>query len=191
MKGITQNELMTLLPLLPLFHRFNREYFDGLLTNDADPIVSVRWSDGRLRNTAGLYRRGFSRTRQKICEIVLSAPVLENLPTSAVSSTLCHEMIHAWVDLVIGVKESHGSNFRARMALINASQNHFQVSVRHNYPVPVKSPKWFGRCPLCGISFTYKRIVRGAACKKCCDTHYGGVWNQSCVLLFEPIPKEY
>ena len=47
---------MTLVPLLPIFHRLNRQYFDGLLVKGTQPIVSVRWSDARLRNTAGFYR---------------------------------------------------------------------------------------------------------------------------------------
>ena len=120
---------MPLIPLLPIFHRLNRQYFDGLLVKDFKPIVSVRWSDGRLRNTAGLYRHGKKSNGKRICEIVLSSPILENLPQSAVESTLCHEMIHAWIDLVLKVKEGHGPNFCARMKAINTSQNQFQVSI--------------------------------------------------------------
>ena len=178
---------MSLIPLLPIFHRFNREFFDGVLTKGSNPIVSVRWSDGRLRNTAGLYRRGFKGYRQKFSEIVLSSPVLINLHRSAVESTLCHEMIHAWVDLVLRVREGHGPNFHARMAQINSLQNQFQITVRHQFPVPAKSPKWWGICPLCSKRFPYKRLVRGAACKQCCDAHYDGKWDISCVLAYEPI----
>jgi len=187
MRGIPQPDLMPLVPLLPLFHRFNREYFDGLLVQDASPLVSIRWSDGRLRNTAGLYRRGFKRSREQYCEIVLSSPLLGSLPKSAVESTLCHEMIHAWIDLVLRVREGHGPNFHAQMALINSSQNDFEVSVRHQYPVPIKLPKWWGICPSCGLRFPYKRRVSGAACRKCCDSHHNGKWNINCVLAFERI----
>ena len=49
---------MPLVPLLPIFHRFNREYFDFALTERDLPILSVRWSDGRLTRTAGFYRHG-------------------------------------------------------------------------------------------------------------------------------------
>ncbi len=181
---------MSLVPLLPIFHRFNRKYFDGLLVQGFKPLVSVRWSDRKLRNTAGLYRRGLNKSRQKFCEIVLSSPVLGNLPHSAVESTLCHEMIHAWIDLVLGLREVHGPNFRKRMDLINSLQNDFQISVRHKYPVPIQPPKWWAICPSCGLRFPYKKLVRGAACKQCCDAKYGGKWNMSCVLSYEPISTE-
>ncbi|WP_320663618.1 SprT family zinc-dependent metalloprotease [Prochlorococcus sp. MIT 1223] len=178
---------MPLLPLLPIFHRLNREYFDGLLVKEHEPIVSVRWSDGRLRNTAGFYQRGPSVAGRNGCQIVLSRPVLINLPKSAIQSTLCHEMIHAWIDRVLKVREAHGPNFRARMQEINASQNEFEVNIRHNFPVQNKRPKWIATCPLCGTSSFYKRLLKGAACKHCCDILHGGKWHASCLLIYEPI----
>ncbi len=178
---------MPLVPLLPLFHRFNRQYFDGSLVKDAKPIVSLRWSDGRLRNTAGLYRHRSKVGGKRLCEIVLSSPVLEHLPQSALESTLCHEMIHAWIDLVLKVSEGHGVNFYARMNEINSEQNDFQVTVRHQFPVPIKLPKWWGVCPSCGSRSPYKRLVKGVACKKCCDAFYGGKWHASCMLVYEPL----
>ncbi len=181
---------MPLIPLLPIFHQFNREHFAGSLVYESKPIVSVRWSDGRLRNTAGLYRHGKNHGGERVCEIVLSSPLLENLPKSAIESTLCHEMIHAWIDLVLKISEGHGPNFHARMQLINASQAQFKVSVRHQYPVPVKSPKWWGVCPSCGLKLPYKRLVKHAACKSCCNTFHAGKWHSSCVLAYEPIVNE-
>ncbi|KGG14545.1 MULTISPECIES: SprT family zinc-dependent metalloprotease [unclassified Prochlorococcus] len=180
---------MALIPLLPIFHRFNREYFDGSLVKGLKPLVSVRWSDGRLRNTAGFYRHGRKSRGNRVCEIVLSSPILENLPSSAVESTLCHEMIHAWIDLVLKVSEGHGPNFYARMKEINSAQNKFQISVRHQFPVPVKLPKWWGICPSCGLRSPYKRLVRGLACKHCCDALYDGRWNSNCVLIYEPVSE--
>ena len=102
-----------MLPLLPLFHRLNREHFDGsLVSRSADlPLVALRWSDGRMSRTAGCYRRGPGVAGDRGCEIVLSRPVLEPLPRAATESTLCHEMIHAWVDLVQRRRESHGPLF--------------------------------------------------------------------------------
>ncbi len=182
---------MPLIPLLPIFHRFNRQFFDGLLVKGTKPLVSVRWSDGRLRNTAGFYRHSKRLGGQKVCEIVLSSPVLENLPESAVESTLCHEMIHAWIDLVLKVPEGHGPNFFARMKTINSSQNRFQVTVRHKYPVPIKLPKWWAICPSCGLKSPYKRRVKGVACRHCCETFHGGKWHASCVLHFEPLRYEH
>ena len=88
-------------PLPPLFHRLNREHFEGSLVQAGLPLVAVRWSDGRLTRTAGIYRRGRRRDGSDVCEIVLSRPVLEPLPRQATLSTLCHEMIHAWVDRVL------------------------------------------------------------------------------------------
>ena len=92
---------MPLQPLLPLFHRLNREHFGGALAQDGQPLSSVRWSDGRMSRTAGYYKRGPGVGHGRGSEIVLSRPVLEPLPLEATESTLCHEMIHAWVDLVL------------------------------------------------------------------------------------------
>ena len=44
-------------PLLPLFHRLNREHFGGALVDGGQPLTAVRWSDGRMSRTAGFYRR--------------------------------------------------------------------------------------------------------------------------------------
>tara|TARA_Y100001968_G_scaffold212345_1_gene195497 strand:- start:71562 stop:72113 length:552 start_codon:yes stop_codon:yes gene_type:complete len=183
---------MSLVPLVPIFHRFNQEFFDGILVKNSQPIVSLRWSDGRLRNTAGFYQRGPRVKSEKGSEIVLSQPVLKNLPLSAIESTLCHEMIHAWIDLILGVKEAHGKNFRTRMSLINSLQTNFQVSVRHKFPTPAKAPKWLAVCPSCGLQSPYKRLMRGAACKNCCDTFHGGSWHPSCLLIYKAFSiKEY
>ena len=121
---------MPLEPLLPLFHRLNREHFDGTLAQDGRPLVDLRWSDGRLTRTAGLYRRGVDGRGLELCEIVLSRPLLEPLPRQATLSTLCHEMIHAWVDRVLEVREVHGPRFRGRMEAINRSQPGLRVEQR-------------------------------------------------------------
>ena len=181
---------MALVPLLPIFHRLNGNYFNGLLTKENKPIVSVRWSDGRLSSTAGFYRRRNRVAQEKLSEIVLSKPILSRLPLSAIESTLCHEMIHAWVDLILKVKEVHGINFKKRMVEINSLQKDFRVTVRHDFPVPLKSPKWLGICPSCRAQFKYRRLVRGAACRSCCNIYYGGRWDERCLLNYEPILKE-
>ena len=156
---------MPLVPLLPLFHSFNRQHFNNSLTIGSEPIVSIRWSDGRMKKTAGFYRRVFNVRGRGYSEIVLSKPVLERLPISAIESTLCHEMIHAWIDLVLKVSEGHGVNFHNQMSLINAAQDRFQISVCHKFPVAISNPKWIAVCPSCGMRFPYKRIVRGGACR--------------------------
>ena len=48
---------MSLIPLLPIFHKFNRQFFDQSLTINNEPLVKVRWSDNRLKTTAGFYKR--------------------------------------------------------------------------------------------------------------------------------------
>ncbi|MFM9071857.1 MAG: M48 family peptidase, partial [Cyanobium sp.] len=53
---------MPLEPLLPLFHQLNREHFEGSLVRGERPLVALRWSDGRLTRTAGLYRRWSAST---------------------------------------------------------------------------------------------------------------------------------
>jgi predicted SprT family Zn-dependent metalloprotease len=174
-----------LLPLLPLFHRLNREHFSGALAADGQPLVAIRWSDGRMSRTAGFYRRGPGVGGDRGCEIVLSRPVLSPLPQEAIESTLCHEMIHAWVDLVLRRREGHGPHFHACMAAINAQQDRFQVSVRHRFPVPAKPPRWWAVCPQCQQRSPYKRRVTNAACRRCCERHHGGHWHPSCVLVYE------
>ena len=177
---------MPLEPLLPLFHRLNREHFDGGLVERDSPIVDLRWSDGRLTRTAGFYRHGRRADGSRLCEIVLSRPLLDPLPRQATLSTLCHEMIHAWVDRVLGVREVHGPSFRERMERINRSQSEFQVSLRHRYPVPVKPPAWIAHCPSCGLRAPYRRRREGLACRTCCQLLHGGRWHADCLLVFEP-----
>jgi predicted SprT family Zn-dependent metalloprotease len=177
-----------LVPLLPLFHRLNREHFDGALAEPGGTaLVMVRWSDGRMRRSAGLYRYGRDRQGRAISEIVLSRPLLEPLPQEATLSTLCHEMIHAWVHRVLRADEVHGPNFRARMAAINAAQQQFVVSVRHRFPVPTQPPRWIARCPSCGLQSPYRRRRPGVACRLCCERLHGGRWHASCQLVFEPV----
>ncbi len=172
-------------PLPPLFHRLNREHFEGALLREGRPLVDLRWSDGRLTRTAGLYRSGRRADGSDLCEIVLSRPLLEPLPRQATLSTLCHEMIHAWIDRVLGVREVHGPHFRGRMAAINAAQAEFAVSVRHTYPVPVEAARWIARCPRCGHTCAYRRRRNGLACRTCCERFHGGRWDASCLLVFE------
>jgi hypothetical protein len=181
-------------PLLPLFHRLNREHFEGSLVRAGLPLVSLRWSDGRMRRSAGLYRFGRHGDGRELSEIVLSRPLLEPLPREALLGTLCHEMIHAWTHRVLQVREVHGPHFRGRMAAINAAQAEFVVSVRHRYPLPgeaagavaggAPAPRWLARCPRCGVAAPYRRRVKGLACRACCERHHGGRWHDSCLLEF-------
>lgn len=173
--------------MLPLFHRLNREHFSGDLADaEGKALVAVRWSDGRMRRSAGLYRFGRDRHGIAISEIVLSRPLLEALPLQSTLSTLCHEMIHAWVHRVQQSDEVHGPCFRARMAAINAAQQDFVVSVRHRFPVPTVPARWLARCPCCGMQSPYRRRRAGVACRACCERWHGGCWHPSCQLVFEP-----
>ena len=175
---------MPLEPLLPLFHRLNREHFEGSLAPGGFALVAVRWSDGRMTRTAGLYRSGRLADGRDLCEIVLSRPLLDPLPREATLSTLCHEMVHAWIDRVLGVREVHGAHFRARMDQINQAQSEFQLSVRHRFPVPAAQARWLAQCPSCGEAAPYRRRVKGVACRLCCDRLHGGQWHASCQLIF-------
>ena len=83
---------MSLIPVLPLFLKYNRLYFQDTLVKESVPRVSFRWSDGRMKLTAGLYRSKTSLSGVQVNEIILSKPILENLPQRALKSTL----IHAW-----------------------------------------------------------------------------------------------
>ena len=177
---------MSVIPVLPLFFELNRKYFQNSLIERGVPRVAVRWSDGRMSTSAGIYRSKTNLLGVKASEIILSRPVLENLPQKALLSTLCHEMIHAWIDLVLKVEEAHGPNFNKRMEEINSAQTDFQITVRHSFPVSKRIPKWVANCPSCKRSFSYRRIVQGAACRSCCNNYFGGQWDQSCVLEFQP-----
>ncbi|MCX5951419.1 MAG: SprT family zinc-dependent metalloprotease [Cyanobacteria bacterium] len=176
---------MPLEPLLPLFHRLNREHFDGVLVRSGKPVADLRWSDGKLTRTAGLYRRGRRTDGQGFREIVLSRPLLEPLPRQATLSTLAHEMIHAWVDQILGVREAHGPHFKACMARINQAQDEFEVNLRHGFPVPVRAARWLACCPRCGLRTPYRTRRKGLACRPCCGTFFGGRWDSSCLLVFE------
>ena len=126
---------MSLIPLLPVFHKFNRQFFDQSLTTiNREPLIKVRWSDNRLKTTAGFYKRKkFNGVIDS--EIVLSKPILTKLSYNEIYSTLCHEMIHAWVDRILNINEIHGPNFLSKMNEINKAENNFQISIRHNFPV--------------------------------------------------------
>ena len=180
---------MSLIPVLPLFLKFNRQYFQNSLVENGVPSVSLRWSDGRMRTTAGLYKSKTNFFGVKTSEIILSQPVLKNLPEKAVMSTLCHEMIHAWIDLVLKIEEAHGPNFHKRMAEINSFQNDFKVTVRHSFPLSKKSPKWLATCPSCKRSVKYRRLVKGVACRSCCNNFFGGLWDEKCLLKYQPFSE--
>jgi len=115
---------MPVIPLLPLFHKFNSQYFENSLAVNNQPLVKVRWSDNRLKTTAGFYKR--KRINGLVdSEIILSKPILSKLSNSEINSTLCHEMIHAWVDRILKKNEIHGPNFLNKMREINAIENNF------------------------------------------------------------------
>lgn len=175
---------MTIVPLLPIFHRLNKSFFDETLTCNQKPILKIRWSDNKLKTTAGFYKR------KKIngmlsAEIVLSKPILSKLENTKVQSTLCHEMIHAWVDLILKVNEIHGTNFVNKMNEINRLQDDFIVSIKHNFPVLRKELKVRGICKYCGEIYLYRKRVKNIACKKCCNLYFNGVWNSKCLIVFD------
>ena len=70
---------MFVIPLLPLFHKFNKSFFANSLVMDFEPIAKVRRSDHRLKTTAGFYKRSKVNGHTS-SEIVLSKPILESLP---------------------------------------------------------------------------------------------------------------
>ncbi len=156
----------------------NRCFFDGAL-----PVLPVRWSK-RLTRSAGLYRR-----RGNCAEIVLSQPILAALSEADLLSTLVHEMIHAWTDWVLNVKEAHGLHFRAKMAEINRAQAEFCISIRHTYPLPERSYHYLACCLQCGAQRLYRRQHRGLACRICCDRHNEGRWTADFRLVFQRLDR--
>ena len=175
---------MSLIPLLPVFHKFNRQFFDQSLTTNSEPLVKVRWSDNRLKTTAGFYKR--KQLKGVIdSEIILSKPILSKLSCNEIHSTLCHEMIHAWVDRILNINEIHGPNFLSKMNEINKAENNFQISIRHNFPVERKALKYTGKCLNCGEKYMYRKRIKNIACKKCCNLFFNGSWNKNCLILFD------
>ena len=174
---------MAVIPLLPIFVKFNRLFFENSLIINQEPIVKLKWSDNRLKTTAGIYKR---KTIKGIIisEIILSKPILENLSLNEIHSTLCHEMIHAWVDRILKINEIHGPNFLSKMNEINKKEDAFQISVRHNFPVERKELKYIGKCLNCGETYRYRKKIKNIACKKCCNLFFNGSWNQKCLILF-------
>ena len=175
---------MSVIPLLPLFHRFNKQFFDNSLTVNQQPLVKVRWSDNRLKTTAGFYKR------KKIngvidSEIILSKPILSKLSNREIYSTLCHEMIHAWVDRILRKNEIHGPNFLHKMNQINKKENNFQISIRHNFPVERRELQYIGTCKKCGEKYMYRKRIKNIACKKCFNLFFDGSWNKNCLILFD------
>ena len=128
-----------------MFHQRSQEHLRGL-TRGHQPLLAVRWSDV---DACGGPRVSYRRARR-------SHPLLAgDRPVQAIAgslfreaglpeSTLCHEMIHARVDLVLKRDEGHGPYFRERMAAINASQSRFEVSVR--YQASCCRPSALGGC---------------------------------------------
>ena len=175
---------MTVIPLIPIFHKFNKLFFESSLTINHEPIVKLKWSDNRLKTTAGFYKRiKINGTIQS--EIILSKPVLANSELKNIYSTLCHEMIHAWVDRVLKINEIHGVNFTSKMENINRLQNNFTVTIKHDFPVVRKKIKYIGVCINCGSQYPYRKRMKNIACKKCCNLFYDGIWNKECLIVFD------
>ena len=175
---------MTVIPLLPIFHKFNKLFFDNTLTINQEPIVKIKWSDNRLRTTAGLYKRIKTNGTIK-SEIILSKSVLANSELQNIQSTLCHEMIHAWIDRILNINEIHGVNFINKMEQINLQQNTFKVTIKHNFPVLRRELKYVGVCLNCGDKYLYRKRMKNIACKKCCNRFYNGLWNKKCLIVFD------
>ena len=77
---------MAVIPLIPIFHKFNKLFFENTLTINQEPIVKIKWSDNRLKTTAGFYKR--IKTNGTIqSEIILSKPILANSQLQNIYST--------------------------------------------------------------------------------------------------------
>ena len=175
---------MAVIPLIPIFHKFNKLFFENTLTINQEPIVKIKWSDNRLRTTAGFYKRIKTNGTIK-SEIILSKPVLANSELQNIQSTLCHEMIHAWIDRILNINEIHGVNFIKKMEQINLQQNNFQVTIKHNFPVLRRELKHVGVCLNCGNRYLYRKRMKNIACKKCCNLFFNGLWNKKCLIVFD------
>ena len=175
---------MAVIPLIPIFHKFNKIFFENTLTINQEPILKIKWSDNRLRTTAGFYKKiKIKETIQS--EIILSKPVLANSELQNIHGTLCHDMIHDWIDRILNINEIHGINFISKMEQINLQQNNFKVTIKHNFPVLRKELKYVRVCLNCGNQYLYRKRMKNIACKKCCNLFFNGLWNEKCLIIFD------
>ena len=59
----------------------------------------------------------------------------------------------------------------------------------NSFPISKKVPKWVATCPTCKKSFPYRRIVKGSACRTCCNNFFGGHWDEKCLLTYKPFSE--
>ena len=116
---------MPLEPLLPLFHRLDREHFEGSLAAISAPPLALRWSDGRMRRTAGLYRRGRDGAGREFCDIVLSRPLLASLLGKLESK---FDLVLVDTSAAMVFSDSKSVAFRAGSALVLARKNHTRIA---------------------------------------------------------------
>ncbi len=137
----------------------------------------------RLMNTHGLddwsvvldnakRRLGVCRERRK--EIGLSRHFVELNNESAVTNTILHEIAHA----LAGNEAGHGPKWRKVAQQIGADP----VRCTDATQIVTPSPKWIGRCELCGFAAERHRLAgsaKTAACPVCCDRHRNGRYDSA------------
>jgi len=131
---------------------------------------------GRMRRTAGLYRRGRRADgSDSLRDRGFRGPCWSPCRRRAMLGTLCHEN-----DPCLD-RPGPGGGARCMVPASGPAwrrstrrQSDFEVSLRHHYPLPLQAVRWLARCPCCGVTAPYQRRVRGVACRLCCDRLHGG-----------------
>ncbi|CAG7816674.1 unnamed protein product [Allacma fusca] len=108
-----------------LFTKFNKDYFQGKLSN-----VTIKWSS-RMTSTVGICT---FKGKREGCVIKLSVPLLALRSRKDLIETLLHEMIHAYLFIVDGDKEreEHGPKFLSHMNRINRRSG-CNITIYHDF----------------------------------------------------------
>jgi len=114
-----------------LFTIFNQNIFENKLPTD----MAIEWNSRYIKTAGTFSYRG--RENNFTAKITLSVKVCDQ--TERVRDTLAHEMCHAAVKLINGVKESHGPVWKSWAKKINKMYPFMPVISRcHDYTIHTK-----------------------------------------------------
>ena len=121
---------------------------------------------------------GYCSYRNRV--IKLSAPLTLLNPESRVLNTIRHEIAHA----IAGHGAGHGHDWKRQAVIVGCEP------VRcYGADVARPSAKYVSHCPACGRTGKAHRR-RNVACRLCCDTHNGGLYNIKFKLTYTRVSKE-
>lgn len=161
-----------------LFLDINAKHFQSYLE-----LPQLVWNS-RLRAAAGRFvpcrRLLFYRGEKPTIEIAKYL-LDEKNASDLVVDTMAHEMIHFWL-WSRRRPYGHNAEFLEKMRIMGVS--------RYN-PVPrIRPYKFIYECPFCGKEFPARKKLGKMACKKCCETHSGGLYDPRFRLLLKKTSEQ-